>query len=244
VLYPTELRARGVSLSGRRGALQGGGARPWLLAGLLWLGIDGAAALEVRPGALVEIEGREVVLADVVVPRLARADSGDWRMGAARGEDRWGRAVVTLVDGERSLAATLLASGEALVSPDASGEGLALLLRLEAEAREAGRGLWRLRRFRVQDAQAVRGDTGELVLVEGEVHAVGWAADRLYLNFAENFRTDFTARLGRADVRALARSGLDPEALQGRRVRLRGWLRYAGGPLIDIQGPAQIEVLR
>jgi hypothetical protein len=244
VLYPTELRALGMSLSGRFRARQGGGARPWLLAGLLWLGTGGAAALEVRPGALVEVEGREVVLADVVVPRAVQAGAGDWRIGVALGQDRWGRSIVTLVDGHRSLAATLLTSGEALVSPVASGDGLPLLLRLEAEARAARRGLWGQRRFRVQDAAAVRGDTGDLVLVEGEVHAVGWAADRLYLNFAEDFRADFTARVSRADVRALARSGIDAEALQGRRVRLRGWLRYAGGPLIDIQGSAQIEVLR
>lgn len=53
----------------------------------------------------------------------------------------------------------------------------------------------------------------------------------------------FTARIERGDVRKLARSGMALEELAGRRVRLRGWLFYLGGPMIELSGLAQIEVL-
>ncbi len=81
------------------------------------------------------------------------------------------------------------------------------------------------------------------MLVEGSVVAVGWGGDRLYLNFGDDRRQDFTARIERADVRKLARAGMALEELTGRRLRLRGWLFHLGGPMIELSGPAQIEVL-
>jgi hypothetical protein len=44
-------------------------------------------------------------------------------------------------------------------------------------------------------------------------------------------------------VRALARSGIDLTTLAGRNLQVRGWLMYVGGPMVEVTGPAQVEVL-
>ena len=200
-------------------------------------------ALAAGPGGVVRVQGRDVVPADVVLVRSPELP-GNARLAAVRGRDRWGRDIAVVADGDGApLAERWLADGLAAVDPDAAGEMAGRLLRAEAEARAARRGIWGERQWRVQDAAGVRGAAGDLVIVAGHVLAVGWAGDRLYLNFGQDRRTDFTARAERAEVRALARAGIELEALAGREVRLRGWLFQLGGPMIELSGPAQIEVL-
>ena len=242
MLYPTELRARGGLLSSWRRLRQAVGAA--LVAWALALGNARAEVQRTDSGGW-RVDGRDAVLVDVVAPHpesLALPDGA--RVVAERGFDRWGRRRVELAGaaGDR-LAERWIAEGLALVDPDAGDEAAARLLPLEAQARTARRGVWREQRWRVQAAAEVRGSTGDLVLVEGSVVAVGWGGDRLYLNFGDDRRQDFTARIERADVRKLARASMALEEFAGRRVRLRGWLFHLGGPMIELSGPAQIEVL-
>jgi len=225
--------------------LRQGRLRPGLLALLAVAALSCAPALAAGSGGTLRVEGREVVPADVVLVRPAEAAvPGTAKVAAVRGSDRWAREIAVVMDGDGApLAEQWLAQGMAAVDPDAAGENAARLLQLEAGARAAGRGIWAEPRWRVQDAAQVRGAAGDLVIVAGRVHAVGWAGDRLYLNFGEDRRSDFTARAERADVRAMAKAGIQLEALAGREVRLRGWLFQLGGPMIELAGPAQIEVL-
>jgi hypothetical protein len=69
------------------------------------------------------------------------------------------------------------------------------LLAREGQARDARRGLWRSWAYRVQDATDVT-LLGRLTqtyqLVEGMVHAVGEGKKKLYVNFAPDWRNDFT----------------------------------------------------
>ena len=242
MLYPTELRARGGLLSsGRRLRQVAGGV---LVASALAVGGAWAQVQRTDSGDWL-VDGRDAVPVDVVAPHPESLTLPDGaRVAAEHGFDRWGRRRLELADaaGDR-LAERWVAEGLALIDPDAGDEAAARLLPLEAQARAARRGVWREQRWRVQAAADVRGSIGDLVLVEGSVVAVGWGGDRLYLNFGDDRRQDFTARIERADVRNLARSGMALEELAGRRVRLRGWLFYLGGPMIELSGLAQIEVL-
>jgi hypothetical protein len=38
-------------------------------------------------------------------------------------------------------------------------------------------------------------------------------------------------------------AGVDPAGLDGRRIRVRGWLRSRNGPMIEATHPEQIELL-
>ena len=64
-----------------------------------------------------------------------------------------------------------------------------------------------------------------------------------YLNFGRDYRRDFTIGLDRAALRAFRRAGRDPKALEGKRVRVRGWVQWRGGPYVGATHPEQIEVL-
>ncbi len=120
-----------------------------------------------------------------------------------------------------------------------------LLIR-EREARAKRLGLWAFSAYRIENALDVK-RLGRLIhsyqLVEGTVAAVGQGSGRLYLNFAPDWRSDFTISIARKDVAAFASAGLDPNALSGKRLRVRGWLAWRNGPMIEASHPDQIELL-
>ena len=63
--------------------------------------------------------------------------------------------------------------------------------------------------------------------------------------FGADWRQDFTIRIRRRElVEGFARSGLEIEQLAGRVVEVRGYVLDAGGPLIEVSHPEQLEVLR
>jgi len=81
-----------------------------------------------------------------------------------------------------------------------------------------------------------------------EVGTLGWVsrADtkaRVYLNFAEDWRRDFTIMVERKDAKVLQEAGLDVKALAGKRLRVRGWIQWRNGPMIRVTHVEQIELL-
>ena len=120
------------------------------------------------------------------------------------------------------------------------------LLAREEEARGKRLGLWSSWAYRIEDALD-RERLGRLIhsyqLVEGTVLDVGKGSGRLYLNFASDWRTDFTVSIERKDAASFASAGLDPAALAGKRLRVRGWLAWRNGPMIEATHPEQIELL-
>ncbi len=120
------------------------------------------------------------------------------------------------------------------------------LLLIEREARAARHGLWSNAAYRLRRADATRelkSLTGTFQIVEGRVAAVGSSRERVYLNFGANWRWDFTAALGvrGPNERALWVERLKP--LQGRMVRVRGWIVQRNGPFVDLTTPHLIEVI-
>jgi micrococcal nuclease len=122
----------------------------------------------------------------------------------------------------------------------------AKLLAREEEARARWLGLWSSPVYRIEDALDVK-RLGRLVhtyqLVEGTVLDVGKGSGRLYLNFAPDWRSDFTISIERKDAASFTSAGLDPAALAGKRLRVRGWLAWRNGPMIEATHPEQVELL-
>ena len=67
--------------------------------------------------------------------------------------------------------------------------------------------------------------------------------ERVYLNFGEDYRSDFTVAVYGQDVADWERQGPAFTSYQGRKVRVRGRAANRGGPLICADHPEQIEVL-
>ena len=120
---------------------------------------------------------------------------------------------------------------------------VAAMLALEAEARAARRGIWGLRFYAVRTPRELFSWIGTFQLVEGKVLKAARVKGRVYLNFGDDWKTDFTVTLGAPVRRMFRKAGPDPLSLEGKRIRVRGWLKRYNGPMIEATHPEQIEVL-
>ncbi len=182
--------------------------------------------------------------------RLAAGKDVELRYGGRR-TDRHGYllAQVFVVTGESRLWLQDELIGEGLARVYSFPDNRACvseLLAREAEARAKRLGVWRTSAYRIESANDVE-RLGRLIhsyqLVEGKVVAVGEGGGRLYLNFAEDWRSDFTISVEHKDENAFAAAGIDLKALAGRRLRVRGFLAWRNGPTIEASHPEQIELL-
>lgn len=188
--------------------------------------------------------------AKAALEALAANKTIELRFGGSR-TDRRGyllaQAFVVAGDDRLWLQEKLVGEGLARVYSLADNRACtAELLAREKEARAKRQGLWSSSAYRIEDA----GDAerlGRLIhsyqLIEGTVLNVGQGSSRLYLNFAGDWRSDFTVSIARKDAAAFAAAGLDPTVLAGKRVRVRGWLAWRNGPMIEATHPDQIELL-
>ncbi|HYE48371.1 MAG TPA: thermonuclease family protein [Azospirillaceae bacterium] len=113
----------------------------------------------------------------------------------------------------------------------------------EAEARAAAAGLWAHPFYAVRSPDAVAGEVGSFQLVAGRVARTARVRDWIYVNFGRDYRSDFTVEVAAADHAAFRAAGLDPLALGGRRVEVRGWIEDRNGPLVHAAHPGQLALL-
>jgi hypothetical protein len=164
--------------------------------------------------------------------------------GGAR-RDRHGRFLAHLHDESgRWIQGAMLARGLARVYTFPDNRALVPeMLALEDAARAARLGIWAEPFYAVLDAVDPDMPLDSYALVEGRVLDAAEVRSRVFLNFGEDWREDFTATVSPQDRDTFAAAGLDPLALEGRRVRVRGWLESRNGPEIVLTHPEQIEVL-
>lgn len=218
-------------------------------------------------------DGTELRLIGALAPRAMEvdADPGTWPMEAATiaalrklllgksiglgfgGEriDRYGRlqAHAYLVEAERRrwVQGHLLREGLARAHTLAGNRACAgELLAAERPAREARRGLWGEAAYQIRLAdkpsELLRYRT-TFQVVEGTIARVAEVRGTVYLNFGRDWRRGFSVSLRRNDRQLLAEHAGNPKGLEGRRVRVRGWIEQRGGPLIDLSRGGAIEVI-
>jgi endonuclease YncB( thermonuclease family) len=120
------------------------------------------------------------------------------------------------------------------------------MLALERGARDAGRGIWGHPFYAVRDAAdatAVARLAGTFQVIRGRVLSAKRVKSRVYLNFGDNWRDDFTITIQSRARRMFAKAGTDPLSFQGKTVRVRGWLKKYNGPMIEASHPEQVEVI-
>lgn len=221
-----------------------------------------ATVIAVRDGRTLVLEdGREARLAGIEVPRsdaasaaaataLQQLAAGQTivlkRLGPA--EDRYGRLLVHAfpAEGQTSLQQALLAGGHARVGSRVGDRACAAdLLAAERAARAGKLGLW------ADPAQAPRqadnpaeilNERGRFTVVEGKVLSVREAGPTIYLNFGRRWSRGFTVTILKRNERIFSAAGVAPKKLEGRRVRVRGWIEQRGGPIVEAARPEQIEI--
>jgi endonuclease YncB( thermonuclease family) len=219
--------------------------------------VGSASVASVRDGhTLMLADGRELRLAGIEIfgagtaGLQALADGQTLRLeSAGAGTDRYGRLVAFayLPDAARSVQEALLEQGHALVSARIGEKACAeVLLTAERAARTARRGQWADPNFAPLSSENLSGldaARGHFALVEGKVLSVRESGATIYMNFGRRWTRDFTVTLLKRQQRTFAAAGLDVKQLEGRRVRVRGWIERRGGPIIEAAAPEQIELV-
>lgn len=161
--------------------------------------------------------------------------------------DRYDRLIAAATTPDGDLAEQLVREGRLIAWPRA-GQHAAFdrLYAAEAAARAENAGGWGAGVFMVRppDPNSLAQHLDGPVIVEGVVVDTGEARDgRAFVNFGLDWRTDFTATADREARRVFEEAGIDLMALEGARVRVRGWLYETNGPSISLRRPAQLEIV-
>lgn len=226
---------------------------------------DGCKLTAIGSGTVASVrDGRTLMLADGRELRLAGIETAGSSHDALRrladgqtlrlerlgpASDRYGRLVAFgfLPEAGRSVQQVLLEQGEALVSARIGDKACADgLLATERGARAAKRGLWADPNFAPLSSENLPGleaARGRFALVEGKVLSVRESGATIYMNFGRRWTRDFTVTVLKRQQRTFAAAGLDVKQLEGRRIRVRGWVERRGGPIIEAAAPEQIELI-
>lgn len=178
-----------------------------------------------------------------VLAELALGKSVTLRFGGAR-EDRYGRVLAQL---ERSdglwLEGELLRRGLARVYTFADNRtAAAQLYAIERQARKARRGIWADPHYALRKPEEALRHVGGFEIVEGRIVSVARVSGNVFLNFGEDWHAAFTVRLDGKALRLFRAEGIDPASLQGKRVRVRGYVRRDHArAVIDVTHPEAIE---
>ena len=235
--------------------------------------VERAEVVEVIDGDTLRLDdGREVRLVGIQAPKLplGRAGFEAWPLAeesrAALSElalgrqvglgyggrriDRHDRALahVYLLDGAGEaglwVQGALLEAGMARVYTFADNRSLiAEMLARERQARAGRRGIWADRFYALRAPGRLARHVGSFQVVEGRVLEAAKVRGRIYLNFGEDWKSDFTVTLAPAVRRLFESEGIDPLDYGGRRVRVRGWIKSFNGPMIEVSHPEQIEII-
>jgi len=184
--------------------------------------------------------------AKAALERLVLGQSIKLRFGGAK-MDRHGRHLAHLFTNDGTwIQGEMLTRGWARVYTFPDNEALAEEMYAAEETARAGRRvIWGHRFYRVRSAKAgpLYNDIGTFQIIKGTVVAAANVRGRVYLNFGEDWKTDFTVTLDPKVRRRFEKSGLDPLTLEGRTIEVRGWLRKRNGPMVSASHRQQMRVL-
>ncbi len=220
-----------------------------------------------KNGVLVLRDGRAVDLEGLLLPKGARDHAPDFVAQQAverlssltKGtdvtlrarvpkEDRYGRirsqVFVHHDGGDVWLQELMLREGLArvMIAPDRP-ECARELYAAEAEGRAARAGIWALSVYAVRTPDNLGGDIGTFQIVDGVVKNASLHDGRAYLNFGDDWRTDFTATVAPDDMKLFRAAGVAPVAYAGKKVEARGIVQSLNGPEIELGAPDMIREL-
>jgi endonuclease YncB( thermonuclease family) len=162
--------------------------------------------------------------------------------------DRYGRTVAFVVrqNGPIDVAGELLARGHARVAAHIGDAACAAELHSrERVARTSKLGLWSEPYYDVieaRNAPHLLAARGRFSVVEGKVLSVRESGGTIYLNFGRRWSDALTVTISKRHERIFSGAGLSVNRLEGRTVRIRGWIEERNGPRIEASRPEQIEV--
>lgn len=80
-------------------------------------------------------------------------------------------------------------------------------------------------------------------VVEGIVVDAVESGKYVYLNFGDDYKTDFTISTKKKFHKSFLAEGFNILELKGKKVRMRGWMDHYNGPFIKLSYPEQIQIM-
>ena len=218
--------------------------------------IDGRR-IRLQDGRIVELAGIDVpdqnapLAKDFIDTLFADGHRRDVIVYLTPGSDtgrttRMGHDLAHLVrhDGHVWVQGALIAAGLARAWPTPANPQLSdQMVALENEAITAGAGLWAADSpDRLMQAIDTLDSGGRMMVVEGTVRGAAMVRNVTYLNFGADWRSDFTVALSPDLRRDFSRRGVDVLGLQGKKVRVRGWVRSYNGPYMELEHSLLLQI--
>ncbi|MEJ0022462.1 MAG: thermonuclease family protein [Alphaproteobacteria bacterium] len=120
----------------------------------------------------------------------------------------------------------------------------AALYAAEEIARKAKKGMWADKAYRIRNAETIKPDDSGYQIVECVVRSIGKTEKKTYLNFGDDYKTDFTVSIDATALPNWTAKDIPLDSLEHKRIRVRGFVYDSGGPLIRVDHPQAIEVLK
>lgn len=213
-----------------------------------------ARTLRLQDGRTIRLVGLEVLQHDDASHGSARSalDASvkhrDLALSASGKPDRYGRfpAFAVIVGQTEFLQESLVRAGHFAAGFAETDACTRRLQALEAEARNARRGVW-AETSALKNTETT-GDflamMGRFVVAEGKVLSARQAGAIFYINFGRRWTRDFAVTIARRDMPEFEKAGISRLTLEGKTVRVRGWVvDQRGSPRIQATKPVQVEIV-
>jgi endonuclease YncB( thermonuclease family) len=165
--------------------------------------------------------------------------------------DRYGRVLAHVAVGpegaQKGVQQALLTAGFARVGPNVEHATCRTEFLAGEQAARAGKlGLWADPYYDVRKADnpaAILAEIGRFAVIEGKVLSVRESGGTIYMNFGRRWTEGFAVTILKRQERVFAAAGIEPKKLEGREIRVRGWIEQRGGPRLEAARPEQIEIV-
>jgi len=119
------------------------------------------------------------------------------------------------------------------------------LYKAEQSARTGKKGIWASDSlYKVITPDEADDHIGDFAVIEGTVQKVATVRNNTYLNFGQNWKTDFTIQITPALRKQFAKQGINVLNLGQSNIRVRGYLRSYNGALIELKNTTHLEVVQ
>ncbi len=126
-----------------------------------------------------------------------------------------------------------------------SQKSMPTLKKLEYVARKNDMGFWGAHLYRVKNPREIKDYINSYQIVEGYVLNVTKRRKSIYINFGNNWRTDFTIVFRKDSQKPFIKKykKFDLANLKNLRVKIRGWIEESNGPMIELTHPEQMDIM-
>lgn len=159
--------------------------------------------------------------------------------------NRMGHSLAHLVvkEDQNWIQAALIKEGLAVVHFTPYFEELSVpMYLLEDQALKQRKGVWG-NDSPYNQKQVFNVKPDQFAVVRGQVKAVAAKSNKLYINFGDDWKTDFTVLISPTMRQWMAREGGNAMDLGGEVVQVRGWVQDYNGPLIALESPKHLRIM-